>query len=355
MLKQRIRYWVIVATALAAAATGWGLAVRTPSSAPVASPAPQGSLKVILLHANDSHGQLLGLDAGGKKIGGVARLATAVRQVRQTSSAERVFLIHCGDEFSRGDALTQQSCGAANIVLMNQLGYDLWVPGNGEFYNGVDVLQHRIAEAKFPTLAANVSLEAGRSLGQPYVIEKAGPVRIAFFGLCTVRAVGDKAVAVKAADPVETARSLVPRLRQEADVVVAVTHLGLPEDLRLASTVEGIDLILGGHSHTVLKNGFRAKGPDGREVFICQAGDHYRYLGRVDMELAPRPGGEGWSVIHVTPSLISLDETVVPDPNTVILLDQLSKIKKWPPRPATQPAAEPAAASAPSVPLPVGG
>jgi 2',3'-cyclic-nucleotide 2'-phosphodiesterase (5'-nucleotidase family) len=352
MRKRKISYWIIVAMALAAGAAWWGLAARAPSVAPAA---PQGSLKVILLHINDTHGQLPGLDAGGKKIGGAARLATAVRQVRQASSAQRVFLIHCGDELSRGDALTQQSCGAANIVLMNHLGYDLWVPGNGEFYNSIDVLQQRIAEATFPTLAANVSLEGGKSLGQPYVIEKAGPARIAFFGLCTVRAAGDKKVAVKAADPIETAKNLVPRLRQEADVVVAVTHLGLPEDLRLASTVEGIDLILGGHSHTVLKNGFRAKGPDGREVFICQAGDHYRYLGQVDLELAPRPSGGGWSVIHTTPSLIGLDETVVPDPNTVILLDQLSKIKKWPTQPATQPAGSPAATSTPSVPLPVGG
>jgi 2',3'-cyclic-nucleotide 2'-phosphodiesterase (5'-nucleotidase family) len=347
----------IVAIMLAAAVGLWVLAIHAPPVASQAAESAEGELKVTLLHVNDTHGQLLGLDIGGRNVGGAARLATAVQKVRQTSSANRVFLVHCGDEFSRGDALTQRSAGAANVAVMNHLGFDLWVLGNGEFYGGVELLRQRIAEIKFPTLAANVSLGEGEALTRPYVIERAGPIRLAFLGLCTVSEEGEKGekdAPVKAADPIETARDFVPQLRRQADVVVAVTHLGLSEDLRLVAAVEGIDLVLGSHSHTVLKHGFRAKGPDGRQVLICQAGDKYRYLGQVDLELTPSPSGQGWRLVSVTASLIGLDETVQPDPATTALLTQLAKGPTQPAPPIPRPMPRSAATSVPSIPVPAG-
>ncbi len=330
-------HW-IVAVLLVVAVAGWSaLALHAPLVTSQTVETVEGGLKVTLLHVNDTHGQLLGLDVRGRNVGGAARLATAVKKVRQTSSANRVFLVHCGDEFSRGDALTRRSAGAANVAVMNHLGFDLWVLGNGEFYGGVELLRQRMAEAKFPVLAANVSLGEDQDLVRPYVIERAGPVRLAFLGLCTVYGVGDKGIPVKAVDPIETAKGLVPRLRRQADVVVAVTHLGLAEDVRLVAAVEGIDLVLGGHSHTVLKHGFYAKGPQGQQVLICQAGDKYRYLGQVDLEFAPGPAGRGWRLVSATPSLIGLDEAVPPDPATTALLGQLAKASTQPASAATQP------------------
>ncbi len=347
----RIRSLVLSVVVLAAGVVLFALAAYTPPGVSSAADA-EVSVRVTILHVNDTHGQLGGLTVRGRQIGGAARLATAIQKVRQASSANRVLLVHCGDVLSRGDALTQRTAGAANVTVMNHLGYDLWVLGNGEFYNGLDVLRQRMTEAKFPILAANVTVD-GKELARPYVVEKAGPARIAFFGLSTVREDSQEALGVDEADAIETARAVVAKLAQQADVVVAATHLGLPQDVRLAAAVEGIDLILGAHSHTVLHHGFRAKCPGGREILICQAGSQYRYLGQVDLELSVGAGGQGFRLANVTAKLIPLDETVEPDPATEALLAELDRSARRLPAqpPATRPmmiTSAPAATTAPA-------
>jgi len=323
------------ATAVAAALL-WAFA--RPPAATSAAGASRRPIHVTILHVNDSHGRLGGLSVDGRRVGGVARLATAVERVRRQSTAQRVFLVHCGDEFSRGDALTQRTAGAANVAIMNRLRYDLLVPGNGEFYNGVATLRRRIAEASFPVLAANVELADGCPLAERYIIEQAGPVRLAFFGLCTVHKSDDVEKSLRALDAMATARALVPQLRSRADAVVAVTHLGLRQDQRLAGAVGGIDVILGGHSHNALHHGFRGEGPAGQEVLICQAGDQYRYCGRVDLEFTPRAGG-GYVLSVATAGLIPLDETVEANGEVAAMLDRLAIPTAYP---ASVPSTEPA-------------
>ena len=309
-------------------AAGAGTSQKTSMSAAGAAASqpnsqPGDTVQVTLLHVNDTHGQLQPKTSPGKSTGGVARLATAVEEVRSAGGARRVFLIHCGDEFSRGNALTRRSGGAANVTLMNHLKFDFWTPGNGEFYGDLDTLQKRFAEARFPVLAANVKLRAtGRLLGREYIIDRAGAVRIAFFGLCQVKDETGAGAAVEQTDPIATARELVPRLAKQADVVVAVTHIGMLEDMQLATSVAGIDVILGAHTHTVLKNGFRTQGPDGKDVLICQAGDNYRFLGRVDLSLAPQD--VGYRVAEAKAQLIPLDASIRLDPTVTALLARLS-------------------------------
>ena len=281
------------------------------------------AISITLLHVNDSHGQL-----EPESTGGYARLATLVNDLRSASASRRVFLVHCGDEFSRGDLLTRQTRGAANVTLMNHVGFDIWTPGNGEFYDGVANLQARIQQAQFPVLAANVRLQStGQYLSRPYVIERAGPVRVAFFGLCFVRSGHPSAKPLQLADALETARALVPQLRKQADLVVAVTHLGFREDLRLAGEVPGIDLILGGHSHTVLPKGYLARTPD-RQVLICQAGDKLRYLGQVELKLTEQ--GEGYRLLSAEAKLIPIDQKVKIDSEVTALIARLSAAAERP-------------------------
>ena len=154
------------------------------ADAPVTPPAATQPVEIVFLHVNDNHGQT----EGTARFGGEARLATAVDDARAKPGPARYFLTHCGDVSSRGDALTQRTEAAANIAIMNRLRYDAWVPGNGDYYLPLPVLLKRMAEAKFPTLAANVKLkDGGKPLGQPSVILAAGPVRVALFGLCFAR------------------------------------------------------------------------------------------------------------------------------------------------------------------------
>jgi len=112
-------------------------------------------------------------------------------------------------------------------------------------------------------------------------------------------------------------------LRKQADVVVAVTHLGVAEDERLAAAVNGIDLIIGGHSHTALKEGERIKSPAGREVLICQTGDTLRAAGKVEMKLALHDGR--WEVVEASAQLTPLDDKVKLDPAVTGLIAKLSE------------------------------
>lgn len=273
-------------------------------------------LDIVLLHVNDSHGQT----EGTARAGGEARLATAVAQVRKEAGHARVFLVHCGDILSRGDALTRRTLGRANFDLMNRLTFDAWTPGNGDLYDGLDVLSARIAQAKFPTLAANVKVKAtGKPLADGFVLQQAGPATVAFFGLCFFKPQGPGGSSVVVENPIEVARRLVPQLRKQADLVVAMTHIGVLDDTQLARAIDGIDVILGAHTHTAMPNGLVVRSPAGRAVLICQTGGALGDLGRVNVQLARRAGG-GYAVSGKAARLIRLDMAVKIDPETKALL-----------------------------------
>ncbi len=293
----------------------------------------QETAKITILHVNDSHGQTLGQRGDdGKMRGGYPRLATAVRQIRDELGSDRVILLHAGDEFSRGDAMTSATLGAANITIMNAIAFAAWTPGNGEFYGGASNLQQRIAEAKFPTLAANVSYRLdGQKFSDESTLLTVQNVRIGIFGLCFVRKEHPSALPLKVEEPAAAAGRVVPDLRRKCDIVVALDHLGLEQDRQLAAAVPGIDLIVGGHSHTTLPRGHRVQGPDGQSVLIAQAGEYLQWLGRVDLTLTRTDGS--WKLTQSDASLIPLNSTVPEDPTVKALIARL-----WPAtRPATAP------------------
>ncbi len=326
------------------AAVGFGLSApaqvggRTPASAPASrasSQATSGPVRITILHVNDVHGQLEPRNVGGKSIGGYARLSTYADQLRKDPAAGHVLLVHCGDETSRGDDLTEKSQGAANMAILSALKLDAMTPGNGEFYAGHAPLDKLMKAADFPFLTANVKVRFTEdTLGKPYIIKNVGGARVAFFGLCFIRTQVPSALAFKIEDPVATAKELVPQLRKQADVVIAMTHIGYDDDVKLAKAVDGIDVIIGGHSHSVLEGGRRAKGPSGKEVLICQAGEHLKFCGRVDLEVAP--DGRGYKLAKAQATLVPLDEKIKLDPAVTALIAKLSA--------ASQPASAPATA-----------
>ena len=288
-------------------------------------------IRITFLHVNDIHGRMEEYNINGHSVGGYPRLATAVQAVRAEKSADRIFLIHAGDEFSLhavgepspGEKLTVSSKGAVNVALMNQLGFDLWTPGNGEFYGGVGVIKQRFSEFRGQTLSANLySRFDGKLLFKPYLIQEVRGLRIAFFSVNFIHEQHPACLMIRMENPIETAKKLVPELRKQADFVVAVTHIGLDADRQLAQSVNGIDLIIGGHSHTVLPNGTATKSPDGQDVVIAQAGEYLNYLGRVDLEVARTPNG--WEIQALAPSLRKLDEKFQIDPTVKATIAKLS-------------------------------
>jgi len=329
---------------LLALAAGLFLAVSCTAVREAApGPPPSETVQVTLLHVNDVHGQTEPYGLKGRSVGGYARLATLVDEERAASKAARVFLIHAGDELSRGDDLTRATLGAANMAIMNHLKFDIYLPGNGDHYDGPDVLLAMLRRAKFPVLSANVTVAAtGQPIGKPYIIEQAGPVRVAFLGLCLVKADHESSALYIMDYPFTVAEKLVPELRKQADVVVVVSHLGALRDVELAELVPGIDVIIGAHSHTEMPEGVRMKGPDGREVLIAQAGEQLRFLGKIGLTLG-RSGG-AWRLVSTSAALIPMDAAVRLDPTVTALIARLSAAA---PKPKEPRLAEPEPAEVP--------
>ncbi|MCE5327433.1 MAG: metallophosphoesterase [Planctomycetaceae bacterium] len=302
------------------------------------TPATQ-SVTLTFLHINDSHGRIMPYGPDGQT-GGYARLATLIARQRSAGNSVRTFLVHAGDVTSRGDALSMRRHGIADILLMNQMGFDVMTPGNGEFYMGLPMLGTLASHAKFPMLTGNLTVKSGQCLARPYVIDRAGPVRVAFFGLCTVKENPQTRQQIDVAGNVETARKLVPLLRKQADVVVAVTHIGTWGDMGLAAGAGGIDLIIGGHDHNRMDHGTRTKGPGGRDVLIVQAGEYVQNLGRVDMEMHQDDQGR-WQIASTTAQLIKIDNTIPEDPAMNAAIARIAAADWKPPAPVNPAAMQP--------------
>ncbi len=247
---------------------------------------------ITILHTNDIHGHLLPWqgwegELAGKQVGGLDRLATRVRQVRAEVGPERVLLLDGGDTIG-DNMIAAETEGRAVIEAMNAIGYDAMVMGNHEPDFTAEKLRSRIAEARFPVLAANIQLQGGGRFATPYVVREVNGIRIGILGIAypnTPLTTAQKNVqSLRFREAVKTAREYVPRMKEEgADIVVALTHLGLSADKALAEKVSDIDVIVGGHSHNRMKQAMRAGN-----TLIVQAGAHGSDLGQLDLNVAQK-------------------------------------------------------------------
>jgi len=283
------------------------------------------SIHLVILHVNDTHGLLLPYDTEeAKDMGGIARMATRIKEIRKENEG-RTLVLHAGDIFSRGDLLTVHYGGKINLMAMAEAGYDALTPGNGDFYFGAENLMHQTAQAKFAVLLANVFYkENGKRLFPPYVIKEMAGVKIAILGLGFIRLSHPSGWPLDLKDPVETAREYLPILQDKADIVIALTHIGLNEDKRLAAAVPEIDIIVGGHSHSKVDIPLRIPGGDGKgDVIVVQAGDYGKYLGRLDVHLRSDESGK-YNVVGVEGKLLPIDSHVREDEEVANLLERYS-------------------------------
>lgn len=246
---------------------------------------------LVILHTNDSHGHPLKFFHGSAPdVGGLPARATLVREIRRTN--ENVLLLDAGD-LNTGRAESNLYKARPDIEGYNAIGYDAMVLGNHEFDNPTDVLKAQMAMARFPFLSANIKTKGGQNLAQPYVFKEFPGFRVAILGLTTresqVLANPEHIKNLIFEDEVEIARALVPRLKQEADVVIALTHCGIYESSergsrRLASEVRGIDIIVDGHTHTRLDYPILVEHPSSdHRTLIVQAWKWGLIVGRLDL------------------------------------------------------------------------
>lgn len=211
-----------------------------------------------ILYTGDTHGHLRSFyHESSKPVGGVAKRAIYFAEKRRHTKNMTWLTLDAGDALS-GTALSEVFKGYLDIEAMNRLQYDAMVLGVHDFDYGVEVLRQRISEAQFKILAANVVDEAtGQAFTEAYTIIERDGIRIGILGLTTGeladRVAPQNFTGLRVNDPIETARQLVPVIRAQSDIVVALTHMGINEDIKLASQLQDIDIIVGGMSHSELQ------------------------------------------------------------------------------------------------------
>lgn len=234
-------------------------------------------VKMRVLHVNDFHGfaEPYTPFGGNEELGGIAWLAARAKVLR----SEKPTLLLAAGDMIQGNNWANLSKGASVIELMNLMRFDAETVGNHEFDFGQEVLKKRISEAAFPVLGANVD---GIGSLKPYVIKDVGGIKVAIVGVVTddtpISTHPRNVTGLKFSAPDETLARLVPELHKKADVVIALTHVGFPEDQQLAKKIPGIDLVVGGHSHTRVEN-----PPRIGTTVVTQAWEHGKALGVVDI------------------------------------------------------------------------
>lgn len=245
--------------------------------------------RVTLLHTNDTHSRLEPFEKGKLAgLGGIARRAALIREVRRQNPATLV--LDAGDTF-QGTPYYNAFGGSAEFETMSAAGYDCVTLGNHDFDKGVDGLVQAMLSAKFSFVCANFDIDDPglRARVAPFEVREVGGRRIGLFGLGVsfknlVSASLHAGVRYQSAVP--AARAQVEKLRREhgVDAVVLLSHLGYfghegePGDPELAEAVPGIDVIVGGHTHTFLD-----KPHVVGKTHIVQVGSSGTHLGQVDL------------------------------------------------------------------------
>ena len=235
-----------------------------------------------ILHMNDFHGFAVPYKPYGSDDaqGGLAYLAGAADTLR----AEKPSLLLAAGDMIQGNNWANLFQGKSTIEAMNAMGFDAMVVGNHEFDFGREALEARISEAGFPILGANV---AGVSGLKPYVIKDLKGIKVAVIGVVT----GDTPVSTHPKNvmglgftaPAESVAKYIREVKDKSDIVVVLSHLGFAVDEELARKVAGINLIVGGHSHTKLERPAMVGS-----TAIVQAFEHAKALGVVDITARDR-------------------------------------------------------------------
>ncbi|WP_027085448.1 bifunctional metallophosphatase/5'-nucleotidase [Cohnella panacarvi] len=245
-----------------------------------------------LIHTNDIHSHF---DAA-------SRIASYVEEVRRSVGEDNVLLLDCGDFLDRVSVETEGSGGAANVALLERFGYDAVLIGNNEGLSyTIEELDSLFADCTVPVVCANMIRE---NSGEPpswmlpsWTTVKSG-MRIGVIGLTAAFEVYYRLLGWEALEPISVARTYVSRIRPNVDVVIVLSHLGLKYDEQLAAQVEGIDLILGGHTHHLLASPLTIGN-----TTISAAGKFGQHVGRLELTLA-----EGGNRVRIAGECLPTDE-----------------------------------------------
>ena len=227
-----------------------------------------GTLDLTILHTNDEHGRLAATPSFGsictpehkaenKCRGGAARLAGAISAVR--TAGGNVLLLDAGDQF-QGTLFYTHYKGQAAAQVMNRLGYDAMAVGNHEFDDGPVVLARFAKRIKFPLLSSNTDISADTHLAglvAPWAVIERGGERVGVIGLTTEETpnISSPGPDIRFSKVARALKDVVASIEKMGiNKIIALGHVGYGRDMEMARTINGIDIIVGGHSKTAPGN-----------------------------------------------------------------------------------------------------
>ncbi|MBN2281439.1 MAG: bifunctional metallophosphatase/5'-nucleotidase [Candidatus Marinimicrobia bacterium] len=279
-------------------------------------------VEVQLIHWNDFHSANLPFvptinNPEKVEVGGSAVLAGYIDSLRKVY--EDPIVLNAGDDF-QGSPVSSITKGLSQILIMNKIMPDVMTIGNHEFDYGRDELRSAVSQAKFPIVSSNIfDEEKGQLFVKPYEILHKGDVDIAVIGTIyeTLKSsvIPSNVEGLKILSQVESVRKYVNEIREKVDLIVVLSHSGLYEDSTMATQLEEVDIIVGGHSHSWVNEPRKVNG-----ILILQAGARGERLGLLKIKMDKEQN----AIESYTYDFIRTDVTKV-KPNAVVaaLVDSL--------------------------------
>ncbi|MDX8498671.1 5'-nucleotidase C-terminal domain-containing protein [Mesorhizobium sp. VK4C] len=296
-----------------------------------------------ILHFNDWHSRIEGNnkyestcsaeeETKGECIGGAGRLITAIAQERKKLEGQNVLLLNAGDSF-QGSLFYITYKGAAEEEFLNQMKPDAVTLGNHEFDDGESALVPYLDKAQFPVVSANVvpnDKSGAKGKIKPSMVVEVGGQKIGIVGAVTndTPELASPGPNIAIADDVKSITAEVEQLKaQGINKIIAVTHIGYKRERDIIAKIPGVDVVVGGHSHTLLSNTDpKAAGPyptmvdnpDGYKVPVVQAASHSKYLGEFKVVF-----DDNGVVKEASGDPIYLDKSITPDPAVLARIKEL--------------------------------
>lgn len=287
---------------------------------------------LVIAHANDTHSYIAGRNEKGvycvsdvECTGGYARMAAEIKRVK-AQYPDRVLALHAGDTF-QGTLFFSVHRWPMLAKLDALMPWDASTPGNHEYDEGCEALRDYIPQRSFPMLAANMpaSRLAGTPLEKspikPFMVREVGGQKVGVIGLSNDSSdvTQLQCPGLTFPDHEQVLRDAVQELQaQGVQRIIALTHLGLPEDRKLARSIDGLDIVVGGHTHSFLGEGSDVgpypiveHSPNGNPVLVVTAGSATRYLGELAVKFDENgvPAEWGGQAVPLAPDM-PRDETV---------------------------------------------
>lgn len=241
---------------------------------------------ITILHTNDVHGRLEPFKYKDwiRPVGGLAKRAALIKKIEKAN--KNVITVDAGD-FAQGTLFFNAFNGVPDVKLMEKSGYDYITLGNHEFDKGLAVTKKIVKNSKIPFVCANIEFKNDLELQKmvkPYLIRDYYGTKVAITGLITekLEILVNNLKGVKVLDPVSKLQYVVKKVNSQADIIVVLSHMGVSDDIKLAEKVPEIDVIIGGHSHTLIKKP-KLFNVNTDKTLVVQGGEFGARLGRLDL------------------------------------------------------------------------